>query len=916
MKNQNQVTSPQSRPWQRRLINGFFLFIILILGGDQLLRFAVNHAVYERQVQFEDHSAKAVLEDLRNQPKTELAKATQPFREIHPLDDDAHNWSNMFSQYFAGALIFDVNGDGRLDIYLPQDGQNWTRPSDENKVLEDKPRFQHNGLYINQGNELDGTPIYKQLKELVKANDTYVAEELLVEDYLYPRNNTSDSEDRYGRNSNMAVAADFNNDGLVDLMVGNGLPTMIWSHEKTQRVLPQMTSPWGRQPIHSKLPLAAMGVHFLHDYKAKDNTHDLRESARGEEFMGANSLYINTGDKDGDGLPEWRDASRETGLEGQRNTISLAVADVDLDGDLDIYEGNSPDLDYWPGGAKEWAGAANQLYINMLAETGELRFEERASKMDVDEVFDEDFEMPYFYRMRRISWLPDEYSIIFPKFEPYRPNYLEIDGKEAEHGQITWATLFQDVNEDGYPDLWIANDFGMLRLYVNQEGKSFRREDHARNKATGNWMSLAAGDFNGDSKEDVFCGNLGGAAMNIAVTVPDPREMFEPGIVAGTTFSQFLGDDEYNNRHDFKHAIIDGSNPTQEFDIAVTHSRVLPPDASLDNNIRHLAPDSMLRLPPFDTNSLDPYEFTWGSTAFDVQNDGLTDLYWIGGLYGRGGGIFPVVGTSPGRLMINATTDESGVAFEDLTAEHQVFNIEEIQYDRLESDGYIYRKAPRQNWGKRDMVYSYDRSTWTAQGPQIQERVTNSDMIQAAEQARGVTTGDLNGDGFADMIVRNVGGYDSRSSRAGNLKAMIDGKPRVLPAHDYNYPNLTNYERGNTRIFLNSYKRNNWVKVHLIDDAADTFNRDAIGATIVVNDGQEKTRRAWQGGFVATTFENPIFGLGEAKAQMVEIHWPDKQRTVSRIAIDNLANGTLTISKTKGLVQWAPHHRQTRVAAQ
>ena len=112
--------------------------------------------------------------------------------------------------------------------------------------------------------------------------------------------------------------------------------------------------------------------------------------------------------------------------------------------------------------------------------------------------------------------MPAEYSIWWMKYEAYRPEYLEINGQEGEHGQISWSTVLQDVNEDGYPDVWVANDMGFLLLYMNDHGKKFVLTPHARSERSGYWMTFAAADWNGDLKEDLFVGNLGGAVMNHA----------------------------------------------------------------------------------------------------------------------------------------------------------------------------------------------------------------------------------------------------------------------------------------------------------------------------------------------------------------------------------------------------------------
>jgi hypothetical protein len=827
-----------------------------------------------------------------------LEKAS-PFKELELFDDDAKNWGTYAGQYGScGLLLFDVNGDEKLDAYFLNPGDNWVRPTDEKGIIQDKPRLQYNALFINMGNDENGNPIYKEIDELIKQNSTYVEEELLVENYLFPRKKLTDSRDRKGRNSQTAVATDLNGDGLQDIIVGNGMEGMVWSSPNTQRVLGQFVRPVGRQANNVRVPMKSQGLGFIKDYQPRDNTFDKRESSRGIEFYGANTIYLNMGDKDNDGLPEWKDISKESGLSGQRNTFSILAADFDLDGDLDIFEGNAMDEDYWPGGAKALSGGANQIYINQLAETGELKFIEKSSEMNVDGVYDEGNPMPDYYRVKKLPIVPKEYSLAFMSFEKYNPGWLTINDQESEHAQLSWSSVVQDVNHDGYPDIWVANDLGWLRLYLNDKGKGFvQPEEYARSNKTGYWMSFSPADFNKDLKEDVFAGNLGGSSMNFAFSYPDPNMILDPVMTVGTMSQQYFAD-----RHRAMHTIVDGADFTKEFETKVKHSEILPPDASLPNNVRPFIPGG--RTVPYDINSLDPYEFAWGSTIIDVQNDGLKDLYWIGCLWGSGGGIFPIMGTGPGRLLVNATKSGEAINFVDQTAEYNVFNILEMKYDKLESDGYLYRKSPTKNWGKRSMVHSYDLDVWGLQGPDVLQKVSNRSMIQLAEEGRSVVAADINNDGYQDIILRNIGGYDSRKSTAVNLKAKIDGKVRVLPAHDANFPTPTNFEPGDTRVFINTHKGANYIKINLLDKNKNSFNRNGVGAQVTLNNKHLMVNRVGSGGFLSNYCGSLHFGLGKEEAYTIKIQWPDKNQTIEEYKIEGKTNGILTITKGKGITNW------------
>ena len=197
-----------------------------VVVTDRAIVHTVRAKIYERELTFVDSTPLEVLKSLRAGAAVpedgEFAEleTPKPFVEVDGFDEDAWCWSNQFSQYgAAGTLVFDANGDGRLDVYFCQDGQNWTRPTDSRGVLLDTPRYQHNGLYMNLGNDADGRPLFKQVAELARANDTFVEQELLVEDYLVARRSADDAPERLGRSSNVAVAADFNGDGRLDLLV-------------------------------------------------------------------------------------------------------------------------------------------------------------------------------------------------------------------------------------------------------------------------------------------------------------------------------------------------------------------------------------------------------------------------------------------------------------------------------------------------------------------------------------------------------------------------------------------------------------------------------------------------------------------------------------------------------------------------
>jgi hypothetical protein len=78
-------------------------------------------------------------------------------------------------------------------------------------------------------------------------------------------------------------------------------------------------------------------------------------------------------------------------------------------------------------------------------------------------------------------------------------------------GMVTGA-LWSDVDGDGWPDLLLTLDWGPVRYFHNNRGRSF--EDWTERAGfsaagTGWWTSIAAADFNRDGRMDYVVGNVG-----------------------------------------------------------------------------------------------------------------------------------------------------------------------------------------------------------------------------------------------------------------------------------------------------------------------------------------------------------------------------------------------------------------------
>ncbi len=89
----------------------------------------------------------------------------------------------------------------------------------------------------------------------------------------------------------------------------------------------------------------------------------------------------------------------------------------------------------------------------------------------------------------------------------------EKTGLNQNNNRYSFACAWGDYNNDGWPDLFVANDFGRKNLYRNNGNGTFSDiAAQAGVEDVGAGMSAAWGDFDGDGREDLYVGNMWSAA--------------------------------------------------------------------------------------------------------------------------------------------------------------------------------------------------------------------------------------------------------------------------------------------------------------------------------------------------------------------------------------------------------------------
>ena len=270
---------------------------------------------------------------------------------------------------------------------------------------------------------------------------------------------------------------------------------------------------------------AASGIAYQH---ASSDTYTMTGGAVAGDFDGdgwvdlfvtrhglSDILYRNLGDG------TFADVSVASGFNTGFLSSGAAAADIDNDGDLDLYVTTD-------------VSRRNYLYIN----NGAGQFSEQAVTRGVD--VPSDFQRSRFgatFGDYDRDGFVDLYTTAWNAFGPTpgsspskllhnrgaaQPGFFDdatasagvaLEGGPAPHPNLTgdpqyvfaFSPRFSDLDRDGHPDLVIAGDFGTSRLFWNNGNGTFADGTRAAGVGTeGNGMGSAIGDFNGDGQLDWF----------------------------------------------------------------------------------------------------------------------------------------------------------------------------------------------------------------------------------------------------------------------------------------------------------------------------------------------------------------------------------------------------------------------------
>ena len=487
------------------------------------------------------------------------------------------------------------------------------------------------------------------------------------------------------------------------------------------------------------LPASATNIDFINrlDYTERLNTYTFRSFYNGggvglgdfnndgltDVFfagnLASNKLYLNQGNF------RFHDITEKAGIGGEGIwTTGVSVADVNGDGWLDLYLCKSGP----PGSERR----SNELFINngdstfreMAAEYG-LAFEGlsvHASFFDYDKDGDLDcYLLNNSMRPVGVYDLRKDQRII-P--DPDGGNkLLRNDGgrfidASAQAGIYTSEIGFGlgvtigDINKDGWPDMYVSNDFFEKDyLYINKKDGTFDEslEEYMREISLGS-MGADMADINNDGWPEIF----------VTEMLPESDSRLK-------TTTQFENWNKYRSSveqgyyHQFSRNALQFNNGDGTFSEISRFSGVYASD------------------------------WSWGALIFDMDNDGLKDIFVANGIY-KDLLDQDYVNFVSDRNVVREILHKKGAVIKQLIDSIPSNKIANFAFHNQGDLTFVNRASV---WGLSDLTHS-----------------------------NGSAYGDLDNDGDLDLVLNNVNMpafvYENRSERLrpdnGYLSLMLHGE--------------------------------------------------------------------------------------------------------------------------------------------
>ncbi|MEL6303333.1 MAG: FG-GAP-like repeat-containing protein [Bacteroidota bacterium] len=416
--------------------------------------------------------------------------------------------------------------------------------------------------------------------------------------------------------------------------------------------------------------------------------------------MEPNKLYLNKGDF------KFEDITEKAGVAGNKPwSTGVVMVDVNADGLLDIYVSNAGNL--------KGNNHDNDLYIN----NGDLTFSEKAHEYNLAETgfsthasffdYDKDGDLDAYIlnnsnipvsslgyaeqrEVRAQDW--DGVPHIFRGVGDMLlrnddGKFVDVSEEAGIYGSLIGfglGVLVTDINQDTYPDIYVSNDFYERDyLYINQKDGTFTEEikDYTSHLSL-SAMGIDIADVNNDGFNDIFITDM----------LPEPEERVK-------SVMEFEGYNVFDLKRD------------KDF-----YQQYIQNTLQLNNGNGTFSEVAYY-------SGIDATDWSWAGLIFDMDNDGLKDIFVTNGI----------------------NHDLTDLDFVDFFANEIIQKM--ALTGRKESIDSIIKKMPikpQHNYAYQnngDITFSNANKAW---GFDLETR------------SNGAAYGDLDNDGDLDLVVNNV----------------------------------------------------------------------------------------------------------------------------------------------------------------
>lgn len=416
--------------------------------------------------------------------------------------------------------------------------------------------------------------------------------------------------------------------------------------------------------------------------------------------MVANKLFLNKGNL------VFEDITESAGVAGNKPwSTGVVMADINGDGFLDIYVSNA--------GNMEGNNHDNDLYIN----NGDLTFTEEAAKYNLAKTgfstqasffdYDKDGDLDAYIlnnsnipvsslgyaeqrEVRAQDWegVPDIFKGVGDMLlRNDGGTFVDVSEKAGIYGSLIGfglGVMITDINKDLYPDIYVSNDFYERDyLYINNGDGTFKEDIK-------NWTSHLSLSAMGIDMADI--NNDGNAEIFITDMLPEPDERVKSVM-------------EFEGYNVFK------LKQSKDF-----YQQYIQNTLQLNNGNGTFSEVAYF-------SGVDATDWSWAGLLFDMDNDGLRDIFITNGV----------------------NHDLTDLDFVDFFANEIIQNM--VLTGKKESIDSIINKMPvkpQPNYAYRnngDITFTNANREWGFEIPSL---------------SNGAAYGDLDNDGDLDLVVNNV----------------------------------------------------------------------------------------------------------------------------------------------------------------